>query len=162
MREVTPVRGRLLVALVALSVALLLAAACSSSGGDGSKTPAAGQTPAGDGGNGTGQTPAAGQTPSGGATAEIKMVAGTAFDKDELRIPAGTQVTITADNTDGFHSFAVYESEDAAQSGEDPVAETEPCGAPCKKTVDVTLAAGEHYFRCEVHPSVMTGTIIAE
>jgi len=26
----------------------------------------------------------------------------------------------------------------------------------------VTLAAGEHYFRCEVHPSVMTGTIIAE
>jgi plastocyanin len=90
------------------------------------------------------------------------MVAGTAFSTGELRIPAGTQVTITADNTDGFHSFAVYESEDAAQSGEDPVAETEACGAPCKKTVDVTLTAGDHYFRCEVHPSVMNGTIIAE
>src|SRR3990172_1068400 len=159
MRIVTPVRGRLFVALLALAAALLLAAACSSSGGD--KTPAAGQTSA------TGQTPAAGQTSAAGqtpaaATAEIKMVAGTMFDKAELKIPAGTAVEITADNTDGFHSFAVYESEDAAQSGEDPLAETESCGAPCKKTVDVTLAAGEHYFRCEVHPSSMNGVIVAE
>ena len=155
MREVTPVRGRLLVALVALSVALLLAAACSSSDG-GDKTPAAGQSPA------TGQTPAAGQTPSGGATAEIKMVPGTAFDKDELRIPASTAVEITADNTDGFHSFAVYESEAAAQNGEDPIAETQACSAPCKETVEVTLAAGEHFFRCQVHPSLMNGVIVAE
>jgi len=169
MRIVTPVRGRLFVALLALAAALLLAAACSSSSGSdktpaSGQTPAAGQTPADDGRYGmpAGQTPVAGQTPGSGATAEIKMVAGTAFDKDELTIPADTQVTITADNTDGFHSFAVYESEDAAQSGEDPVAETEPCGAPCKKTVDVTLAAGEHYFRCEVHPSSMNGVIVAE
>ncbi len=154
MRILTPVRGRLCVPLMALSVAILLAAGCNDDDGGG-KTPATGQTPAG-------QTPAAGQTPSGGATAEIKMVAGTAFDKDELTIPANTQVTITADNTDGFHSFAVYESEDAAQSGEGPIAETETCGAPCRKTVDVTLAAGEHYFRCEVHPSIMNGVIVAE
>ncbi len=112
----TPVRGRLFVALLALAAALLLAAGCSNdSGGD--KTPAAGQTPA------TGQTPAAGQTPSGGATAEIKMVAGTAFDKDELRIPAGTDATISVQNTNGFHSFYVYASEADAQSGAEPVAE---------------------------------------
>ena len=151
----TPVRGRLFVALLALAAALLLAAGCSNdSGGD--KTPAAGQTPA------TGQTPAAGQTPSGGATAEIKMVAGTAFDKDELRIPADTVVEITADNTDGFHSFAVFESQDAAESGEDPIAETETCSAPCKRTVEVQLSAGEHFFRCQVHTTAMTGTITAE
>lgn len=151
----TPVRGRLFVALLALAAALLLAAGCSNdSGGD--KTPAAGQTPA------TGQTPAAGQTPSGAATAEIKMVAGTAFDTDELTIPAGTAVEITADNTDGFHSFAVYESEAAAQNGEDPIAETETCSAPCKRTVEVNLSAGEHFFRCEVHPSRMNGVIVAE
>jgi plastocyanin len=151
----TPVRGRLFVALLALAAALLLAAGCSNdSGGD--KTPAAGQTPA------TGQTPAAGQTPSGGATAEIKMVAGTAFSTDELRIPANTPVTITADNTDGFHSFAVFESQDAAESGEDPIAETETCSAPCKRTVEVNLAAGEHFFRCQVHTTAMTGTITAE
>jgi len=155
MRIVTPARSRTFVALLALAAALLLAVACSNdSGGD--KTPAAGQTPA------TGQTPAAGQTPSGGATAEIQMVAGTAFSTDELRIPANTPVTITADNTDGFHSFAVYESEAAAQNGEDPIAETETCSAPCKRTVEVNLSAGEHFFRCQVHKSIMTGTITAE
>ena len=155
MHIVIHLRGRLFVALLALAVVLLLAAACSSSDG-GDKTPAAGQSPA------TGQTPAAGQTPSGGATAEIKMVPGTAFDKDELRIPASTAVEITADNTDGFHSFAVYESEAAAQNGEDPIAETETCSAPCKRTVEVSLSAGEHFFRCEVHPTQMTGTLTAE
>ncbi len=151
----TPVRGRLFVALLALAAALLLAAGCSNdSGGD--KTPAAGQTPA------TGQTPAAGQTPSGGATAEIKMVAGTAFDKDELRIPAGTDATISVQNTNGFHSFYVYASEADAQSGAEPVAEMEACNAPCGEDLHVNLAAGEHFFRCQVHPSVMTGVIVAE
>ena len=145
----TSVRGRLFVALLALAAALLLAAGCSNdSGGD--------KTPAG------GETPAAGQTPSGAATAEIKMVAGTAFDTDELTIPAGTAVEITADNSDGFHSFAVYESEAAAQNGEDPIAETENCSAPCKRTVEVNLSAGEHFFRCQVHTTAMTGTITAE
>src|SRR3972149_7070967 len=111
-----PVRGRLFVALLALAAALLLAAGCSNdSGGD--KTPA------------TGQTPAAGETP-GAATAEIKALAGTTFDTDELTIPAGTAVEITADITDGFHSFAVYESEAAAQNGEDPIAEKDACGGP--------------------------------
>jgi len=151
----TPVRGRLFVALLALAAALLLAAACSSSDG-GDKTPAAGQTAA------TGQTPAAGETPSGGATAEIQMVAGTAFSTDELRIPANTAVEITADNTDGFHSFQVFESQAAAENGEAPIAETEACGSPCKKTAQVTLTPGEHFFRCGIHTTRMTGSIIAE
>ena len=139
----TPVRGRLFVALLALAAALLLAAGCSNdSGGD--------------------KTPAGGETPAGAATAEIKALAGTTFDTDELTIPAGTAVEITADITDGFHSFAVYESEDAAQNGEDPIAETESCSAPCTDTVTVNLAAGDYFFRCEVHPTQMTGTLTAE
>jgi len=154
MHIVIHLRGRLFVALLALAVVLLLAAACSSSDG-GDKTPAAGQSPA------TGQTPAAGQTPSGGATAEIKMVPGTAFDKDELTIPADTQVTITADNTSGFHALAVFESEADADGGADPVAEADPCGAPCQQKITVNLAAGEHYFRCQIHNS-MNGVIVAE
>ena len=146
MRIVTPVRGRLFVALLALAAALLLAAACSSSGGD--KTPAAGQTSA------AGQTPAA-------ATAEIKMVAGTKFDKSEMRIPANTDVEITADNTSGFHALAVFESEADADSGADPVAEADACSAPCQQKITVNLAAGEHYFRCQIHNS-MNGVIVAE
>ena len=144
----TPVRGRLLVALLALAAALLLAAGCSNdSGGD--KTPAAGQTPA------------TGQTPSGGATAEIKAIEGTKWDTAELRIAADTAVEITADITAGFHAFAVFGSEAAAQGGEAPVAEAEACSAPCQQKVTVTLAAGEHYFRCQIHNS-MNGVIVAE
>ena len=150
----TPVRGRLFVALLALAAALLLAAGCSNdSGGD--KTPSVGQTPA------TGQTPAVGQTPSGGATAEIKAIEGTKWDTAELRIAADTAVEITADITAGFHAFAVFGSEAAAQGGEAPVAEAEACSAPCQQKVTVTLAAGEHYFRCQIHNS-MDGTLIAE
>jgi plastocyanin len=154
------VRGRVFLVPVALGLALLLAVACSSGGGGGQtpaadRTPASGQTPA------SGETATAGETPGGGDTAEIKMVPGSAFDKAELTIPADTEVTITADNTNGFHSFAVYESEDAAQSGEDPIAETEPCGAPCKEAVQVNLSPGEHYFRCQIHNS-MNGVLVAE
>ena len=149
MHIVIRLRERLLVALLALAAVVLLAAGCGNDSSGGDKTPAVGQTPA------VGRTPA-------GATAAIKMLPGTTFDTDELRIPASTAVEITADNTDGFHSFAVFESQDAAESGEDPIAETEACSAPCKKTVEVTLAAGEHFFRCAVHPTQMTGTLTAE
>ena len=89
------------------------------------------------------------------------MVAGTRFDKSELRIPAGSAVKITADNTSGFHAFAVYESDAAADSGEDAIAEAEPCSAPCKQVVEVTLSPGERYFRCQIHHG-MNCTIIAE
>jgi len=89
-------------------------------------------------------------------------VAGTAFSTDELRIPADTAVEITADNTDGFHSFQVFESQAAVENGEAPIAETEACSAPCKKTAQVTLTPGEHFFRCGIHTTRMTGSIIAE
>jgi plastocyanin len=171
------VRGRAFAALVVVAAALLLAAACNGDDGDktpvagvtppaaetpdqtpsGAETPAAGETPD------TGETPDAGETPDGGATAaQVQMVSGPAFSPSELTIAAGTDVEITAENTSGFHSFAVYESEAAAEGGEDAVGETEACSSPCTDSVTVNLAAGEHFFRCEIHPNLMTGTIIAE
>ncbi len=169
----TIVRGRIFIAFLVLGVALAVAAACDD-GDDGSgQTPAAGDTPAADG-TPTGETPATGDTPAtdgtptdetpvtGGATAEIKMVPGIAFDRSEITIGADTEVTITADNTDGFHNFAVYASREDALNGEAPLAETEKCSAPCTDSVTVSLAAGEHFFRCNVHPSLMTGTLVAQ
>ncbi len=143
-------RSRVSLAFLALGLALILAVACH--GDDGGGT-----TPVG------GETPAAGETPTGGGdTAVIQMVSGNAFDTDELTIAAGVAVTITADNTDGFHSFAVYDSRDEAEGGEDSIAETETCNAPCVDSVSVNLAAGEYFFRCQVHPTIMTGTLIAQ
>jgi plastocyanin len=147
------VRSRILVAALVLGAATLLAAACSSSSGGGT-TPTGG-----------GQTPAAGETPSGGGqTAEISMIPSIQFDKTELTIAGDTDVTITADNTDSgiTHNFAVYTSKDAADSGEDALAATGTCTAPCTDTVTVNLTPGEYYFRCQVHPSQMTGTLIVQ
>jgi plastocyanin len=152
------VRNRMFLAPLVLGVALLVAAACGD-GGDGGETPAAGQTPAAD------DTPAADETPTdGGATAEISMIPSIQFDTAELTIAAGTEVTITVDNTDtGIpHNFAVYTSRDAADSGEKALAVTDICTAPCTDTVTLNLSAGEYFFRCEVHPGQMTGTLLVE
>ncbi len=143
-------RSRVSLALLALGVALIVAAACGDDGDDAEEF-AAGETPAG------GETPAA-----GGGTAEIQMLPGNTFSTGELTIVADAEVTITADNTDGTHNFAVFSSEDAAGGGEGPIAETEICGAPCVNSVNVNLAAGEYFFRCQVHPAIMTGTLVVQ
>ncbi len=144
-------RSRVSLAFLALGLALILAVACNGDDGGGGETPVANETPA------AGETP-----PGGGDTAGIQMVPGNAFDKGELTIAADADVTITADNTDGFHSFAVYNSRDEAEGGSEPIDETGTCNAPCVDSVSVNLAAGEYFFRCEVHPTIMTGTLIVQ
>ena len=139
-------RGRVSLAFLALGLALILAVACSGDDGSGGETPVVDEESEAGSGN----------------LAEIQMLPGTTFDTDELVIDAGVDVKITVDNTNGFHNFAVYNNEDDALGGEDSIAETESCGAPCVDTVIVNLAAGEYFFRCEVHPTVMTGTLIVQ
>ncbi len=144
-------RSRVSLAFLALGLALILAVACN--GDDGGGT-----TPAG------GETPVEGEEsePGGGDTAEIQMLPGNTFSTGELTIVAGAEVTITADNTDGTHNFAVYSSRDVAESGSGPIAETEICNAPCTNSVNVNLVAAEYFFRCEVHPDIMTGTLVVQ
>ncbi len=137
----TFIRRPIFVALLALGAILVLAAACGDDDGGADETPSGGETPA-----------------AGGATAEIKMLPLTTFDTTELTIAADTDVTITADNTDGTHSFSVYTDESASEN----LGMTEICTAPCVDSVTLNLAAGEYFFRCEVHPTIMTGTLIAE
>ena len=136
-------RGRVSLAFLALGLALVLAAACN-----------------GDDGGGT--TPVGGETPAADGAPEIQMLPGTKFDTGELIIDADSDVTITADNTSGFHNFAVYNSKDEAEGGSEPIDETETCNAPCVDSVSVNLAAGEYFFRCEVHPNIMTGVLTVQ
>jgi len=99
------------------------------------------------------------ETPAPGAeTAEIIMIPGIQFDRSELTISADTDVNITADNTDGTHNFSVYTDDSAT----DNLGMTQICSAPCTNTVTLNLAAGEYFFRCDVHPSIMTGTMIVQ
>lgn len=135
-------RSRVSLAFLALGLALILAVACNGDD-DGGTTPAGGETPA-----------------AGGDTAEIQMLPGLTFDKSELTIAADTDVTITAENTDDTHNFAAY-TDDPGEGGE-LIDETEICSAPCVESVTVNLAAGEYFFRCEVHPTIMTGTLIVQ
>ena len=101
------------------------------------------------------------ETPAPGAeTAEIIMLPGFQFDRSELTIGADTDVTITADNTDEGvqHNFSVYTDVSAT----DNLGMTEICNAPCVDTVTLNLAAGDYFFRCEVHPSIMIGKLIVQ
>jgi len=103
-------------------------------------------------------------SPGAAPVVEIKMIPTIRFDQDELTVQQG-QVTVRADNADGrtSHNFAVYQSQDAAEGGEDAIAATEICGAPCVDEVSFeTPSAGEYFFRCDVHPQQMVGTFVVQ
>ncbi len=94
------------------------------------------------------------------------MVPFITFDREQLSIPAGTEVTIVADNIDTglSHNFAVYASREVAESeGQSAaLAMTEECKGPCTRQLTLNLDTGEYFFRCEVHPPIMTGTLIVQ
>jgi len=88
--------------------------------------------------------------------------AGTGFDTDCLAAPAGEAFTIEFDNQDTGvpHNVAIYDSEQAAQelfvgeivTGPDQVTyEPDPIPDP-----------GVLFFRCDVHPTTMTGSFVVQ
>lgn len=82
----------------------------------------------------------------------------TAFDTDELHLPADTPTSLTFDNRDPApHNVSIYENDQA--SGE-PLFTFEPFAGPGTETFDVeAIPEGEYYFRCDVHPT-MEGTVV--
>jgi len=103
-------------------------------------------------------------SPGAAPVVEIKMIPTIRFDQNELTVHQG-QVTVRADNADGAvsHNFAVYESENAGEGGEDAIAATEICSAPCADEVTFeTPTPGQYFFHCDVHPQQMTGTFIVQ
>lgn len=85
----------------------------------------------------------------------------TAFDKSTITVPAGAMVTITFDNMDNVpHNFALYETSAATAS----IFVGEIING--SETIDYTFTApatpGTYFFRCDVHPAIMTGDFIVE
>lgn len=96
-------------------------------------------------------------TPSGptSVTADLKISAqGIAFDTDKLLGLADQALTITFDNKDNgiAHNIHFFKGKDA--TGAD-VAQTDIEAGPVVQTLKFgPLAAGEYYYRCDVHPQM--------
>jgi plastocyanin len=99
--------------------------------------------------------------PSNSQSVSIDLVAkGFAFDKSTITVPAGAMVTINFDNQDSgvSHNFAVYTD----SSAKTPIFVGDVITGP--KTTTYTFTAptepGDYFFRCDIHPTTMTGTFI--
>lgn len=90
---------------------------------------------------------------------ELTVVAeNTAFDTEELELPADTPTPLSFDNRDAApHNLSIYEDETA--SGE-PLFTFEAFPGPSVEPFEVpAIPEGEYYFRCDVHPT-MEGTVV--
>lgn len=110
--------------------------------------------------------PPPGECPPNGVriTASVGAIS-NGFDQTELTVPAGEPFTVCFDNKDtGIpHNWALYTdgsaSEQLAQAGNFP---NDP-PAPALLVAEVpALDPGEYFFRCDYHPTTMTGTLTAE
>jgi plastocyanin len=82
------------------------------------------------------------------------------FEQTKVAAPADEPVTITFDNQDTeSHNVHVFSDKAYGQTVGEVVP---PFPGPAAKDVPLgTLKEGTYYFRCDVHPTTMTGTIEA-
>jgi plastocyanin len=146
-------RGSLFTALVLVLVLSLSAvglAACSSP-----SSPAPPSVPAG-----SSSSPS---SSASGNTITIDLVAkNVAFDKSTITVPAGADVTVNFDNEDAGipHNFSVYTDSSAKTA----IFVGEIISGPKTITYHFTAPTqpGTYFFRCDVHPTIMTGTFIVQ
>jgi len=98
------------------------------------------------------------------ATIEISAVPTMKFDRDTITVAAGSDVTLRFSNDDAGvpHNWAAYTDSTATELIPDAI--TEVCTGPCEQEITFTAPAepGEYFFRCDIHPTTMTGTLIVE
>jgi plastocyanin len=85
-----------------------------------------------------------------------------AFDKNTITVPAGARVTVNFNNRDSGvpHNFAVYETKDAEKVIF--VGQIVTGLAKVEYTFDAPAVSGTYFFRCDLHPTQMTGPFIVE
>ena len=136
--------GKLLV-IVVVAATLIALASCTSAP---TPTPAPAPSPS--------PTPA----PTPGRSVTINLsVDNVAFDKSTITVPAGANVTVIFNNKQSIpHNLAVYKTKAATEA----IFVGEVIQGP--KTINYQFTApatpGTYFFRCDVHPSVMTGDLI--
>lgn len=98
--------------------------------------------------------------PAGGSALQIGATA-LSFDTESLQAPADTPFTIRFDNAaPGVpHNVSVYRD----SSAKDALFVGKTVTGPVVVTYRVaSLAAGRYFFRCDVHPTLMTGTLVVK
>jgi len=106
------------------------------------------------------------QTTTGGAAGQPTAITLTAqnvkFDKSTITVPAGAQVTVTFNNMDSGvpHNFAVYTDASASTA----IFKGQIVNGPGTTTYTFTAPStkGTYFFRCDVHPTTMTGQFIVQ
>ncbi len=136
--------------LVMVVILLMLTlAACSSTSSP---------TPTATGNQATTSSRAPTATSTAGAATNINLTAqNLSFDKTSITVPAGAQVTINFSNKDSgiTHNFAVYTDSSASNK----IFAGDMVAGPGNKTYTFTAPSkpGTYFFRCDVHPTQMTG-----
>jgi len=107
--------------------------------------------------------PTEGEQPGAGATVVTLTAppgaASEGFAETKLVAPAGQPFTIRFENQDAGipHNVAVHAAEDFSDA---PIAATPVQSGPVTQTLEVpALDPGTYFFRCDVHPTTMTGRI---
>ncbi len=79
-----------------------------------------------------------------------------------ITVPHGAQVTINFNNMDSgvIHNFSVYTNASATQA----IFTGQMVTGPGTMTYNFTAPAapGTYFFRCDVHPTIMTGQFIVQ
>jgi plastocyanin len=87
---------------------------------------------------------------------------GISFDKSSITVSAGSLVTINFNNADGGipHNFALYTD----SSADTAIFVGQTITGPATMTYQFTAPpkAGSYFFRCDIHPSIMTGIFIVQ
>jgi plastocyanin len=116
-------------------------------------------------------TPGGGGTPTGPPPCEpdgtsLTLTAppgalGSGFDTDCLAAPAGEAFTVDFSNEDTApHNFSIYRDSTGAESFFD--GDIVNAGESSMYEPDPIDEEGQFFFRCDLHPTTMTGTFVVQ
>jgi len=107
-------------------------------------------------------TPSPAPVPSTGGNNITVTAAGMAFDTNSITVSAGAHVTITFQNNDSGipHNMAFYTSAAATTIIYQGARTTGV--STVTYTFDAPTTPGTYFFRCDVHPTTMTGDFIVQ